>query len=109
MDLGVAGDPNLEGVWKCISSSGVEIRHSSVLRINLDVVEWSKMLGFGQIPKVLDVCGHQRQGDHYMGLNVTCFAFSDELQIILKFMRVAEVLYNDLMNIWNPSMFHPII
>ena len=25
MDLGVAGDPNLEGVWKCISSSGVEI------------------------------------------------------------------------------------
>ena len=26
MDLGVAGDPSLEGVWKCISSSGVEIR-----------------------------------------------------------------------------------
>ena len=67
------------------------------------------MLGFGQIPKVLDVCGHQRQGDHHIGLDVTCFAFSDELQIILKFMRVAEVLYNDLMNIWNSSMFHPII
>ena len=80
-----------------------------VLRINLDVVEWSKMLGFGQIPKVLDVCGHQRQGDHRNGLDVTCFAFSDELQIIHKFMRVAEVLYNDLMNIWNPLMFHPII
>ena len=80
-----------------------------VLRINLDVVEWSKMLGFGQIPKVLDVCGRQRQGDHHISLDVICFAFSDELQIILKFMRVAEVLYNDLMNIWNPSMFHPII
>ena len=80
-----------------------------VLRINLDVVEWSKILGVIQIPKVVDVCGHQRQGDHHIGLDVTCFAFSDELQIILKFMRVAEVLYNDLMNIWNPSMFHPII
>ena len=26
-----------------------------------------------------------------------------------KILRVAEVLYNDLMNIWNPLMFHPII
>ena len=58
---------------------------------------------------MLDVCGHQRQGDHHIGLNVAWFAFSDELQIILKYMRAAEVLYNDLMNIWNPSMFHPII
>ena len=56
---------------------------------------------------MLDVCDHQRQGDHHIGLNVTWFVFSDELQIILKCMRFAEVLCNDLMNIWNPSMFHP--
>ena len=45
------------------------------------------------------VCGHQRQGDHHIRLNVAWFAFSDELQIILKCMRVVEVLYHDFMNI----------
>ena len=44
VDRGVVADPNLEGVRKCISSSGGEV---IVLRINLDVVEWSKILAFG--------------------------------------------------------------
>ena len=80
-----------------------------VLRINLNVIEWSKLFGFGRVPEVLDVSDHQEQGDHHIGLNVAWFAFSDELQIILKCMRFAEVLCNDLMNIWDASMFHPII
>ena len=54
---------------------------------------------------MLDVCDHQRQGDHHIGLNVTWFAFSDELQIILKSMRFVEVLCNDLMNIWSLGIF----
>ena len=58
---------------------------------------------------VLDVCDHQGQGDRHIGLNVTCPALCDELQIVLKCMRFAEVLCNYLMNIWNPSMFHPMI
>ena len=29
MDRGVAGEPSLEGVWKCTSSSGGVVRHSS--------------------------------------------------------------------------------
>ena len=58
---------------------------------------------------VLDVCDHQGQGDHHIGLNVTCFALCDELPIVLKCMMFAEVLCNHLMNIWNPSMFHPTI
>ena len=57
-----------------------------------------------------------------MGLNVACFVFSDEMQIILKYLRSAEALHNDLkylrsvealhndlMNIWNALMYHPII
>ena len=58
---------------------------------------------------VPDVCDHQGKGDHHIGLNVTCFALCDELQIVLKCMRFAEVLCNDLMNIWNPPMLHPTI
>ena len=80
-----------------------------VLRINLDVVEWSKILAFGLVPTVPDVCDHQGQEEHHIGLNVTCFALCDELQIVLKCMRFAEVLCNDLMDIWNPSMCHPTI
>ena len=41
---------------------------------------------------VPDVCDHQRQVDHHIGLNVTCFALCDKLQIVLKCMRFAEVL-----------------
>ena len=44
-----------------------------------------------------------------MGLSVACFVFSDEMQIILKYLRSAEALQNDLMNIWNAPMYHPII
>ena len=44
-----------------------------------------------------------------MGLNVACFVFSDGMQIILKYLRSAEALHNDLMNIWNALMHHPII
>ena len=63
-----------------------------------------------QVPKDYnDVSDHQGQGDHHIGLNVAWFIFSDKLQIILKCMRFAEVLCNDLMNIWDASMFHPII
>ena len=58
---------------------------------------------------VPDVYDHQGQGEHHIGLNVTCFALCDELQVVLKHMRFAEVLCNDLMNIWNSSMFHPTI
>ena len=58
---------------------------------------------------MFDVCDYQGQGDHHIGLKVTWFAFSEELQITLKSMKFAEVLCNDLMDIWNPSMFHPII
>ena len=49
------------------------------------------MLAFGLVPMVLDVCDHQGQGDHHVGLNVTCPALCDELQIVLKCMRFAEV------------------
>ena len=31
-----------------------------------------------------------------MGLNVACFVFSDEMQIILKYLRPAEALHNYL-------------
>ena len=44
-----------------------------------------------------------------MVLNVACFVFSDEMQIILKYLRPAEALHNYLMNIWNALMYHPII
>ena len=44
-----------------------------------------------------------------MGLNVACFVFSDEMQIILKYLRSTEALHNDRMNIWNALMYHPII
>ena len=55
-----------------------------VLRIYLDVVEWSKMLALGSVPTMLDVCYHQGQGDHHIGLNVACPALRDELQIVVK-------------------------
>ena len=48
---------------------------------------------------MLDVCDHQGQGDHHIGLNVACPALCDELQIVLKCMRFAEVLCNYPMNI----------
>ena len=32
-----------------------------------------------------------------MVLNVACFVFSDEMQVILKYLRSAEALHNDLM------------
>ena len=44
-----------------------------------------------------------------MVLNVACFVFSDEMQVILKYLRSAETLHNDLMNIWDALMYHPII
>ena len=37
-----------------------------------------------------------------MGLNVACFVFSDEMQIILKYLRSAEALHNDLMRFGMP-------
>ena len=48
---------------------------------------------------MFDVCDHQGQGDHHIELNVTCPALCDQLQVVLKCMRFAEVLCNDLMNI----------
>ena len=33
---------------------------------------------------MLDVCDHQGQGDHHIGLNVAWPALCDELQIVLK-------------------------
>ena len=44
-----------------------------------------------------------------MGLNVACFVFSDEVQIILKYLRLVGGLHNDLMHIWNALVHHPII
>ena len=44
-----------------------------------------------------------------MGLNVACLVFSDEMQIILKYLMSAEALHNYLMNVWNALMYHPII
>ena len=44
-----------------------------------------------------------------MVLNVACFVFSDEMQVILKYLRSAKALHNDLMNISNALMHHPIV
>ena len=50
-----------------------------VLRINLNVIEWSKLFCFGRVPEVFDVGDHQGQGDHHIGLNVAWLIFSDKL------------------------------
>ena len=61
MDLGVAGDPSLEGVLEVdflLRWCGAPL--IIVLRINLNVIEWSKIFCFGRVPEVFDVGDQSR-------------------------------------------------
>ena len=79
MDLGVAGDPSLD-VFGSVFPPQV-FRYATHHSLE-DQSGCSRMVQNAWLclnAKVFDVCNHQRQRDHHMGLNVTCFVFSDEM------------------------------